>query len=66
MNRPTNSISCAVRFKEYYKPSRKIYLKGIRFECVTQNIPRDVIIVVNWLNQSMITHWLDNSSSHVK
>lgn len=56
MNTPTNSISCTVRFKEYYKPSRKIYLKGIRFGCVTNNILQDVIIVVNWLNQSMITH----------
>ena len=66
MNRPTNSISCAVRFKEYYKPSRKIYLKGIRFGWVTQNIPQDVIIVVNWLNQAMITHRLDNSNSPVE
>lgn len=66
MNRPTHSISCAVRFKECYKPSRKIYLKAVRFGCVTQNILYDAIIVVNWLNQSMITHRLKNSNIPVE
>lgn len=66
MNGPTNSISCIVRFKEYYKEFRKIYLKASVFECATQNILQAVIIVVNGLNQATVMHQHLNSNDTVK